>query len=61
MKTYKRETAVAMLLFLAGLFLWGVQSGEAMRAAEFLTLPIFAFAGGAFTLDAVAKQFEVKV
>lgn len=55
-KTYKREVAVAMLLFLGGLFVWGVGEPEAKQAAQFLTLPIFSFAGAAFALDAVFKQ-----
>jgi hypothetical protein len=57
-KTYKREVAVALMLFLMGMFVWGVieDSGKAMQVAEFLTLPIFTFLGGAFALDAVFKQ-----
>lgn len=55
-KTYKREVAVALLVVLLGLFGWGVFDPEAMQAAEFLTLPIFTFAGGAFALDATLKK-----
>ena len=55
-KTFKRETAVCMLAFLAGFFIWGVWVETAREAARFLTLPIFTFAGGAFGLDAWAKQ-----
>jgi hypothetical protein len=57
-KTYKREAAGVMLLFLAGLFLWGIYdpSSRADETAEFLTLPVFTFAGAAFSLDAVFKQ-----
>jgi len=55
-KTYKREVAISMLMFLGGLFVWGIWTPEAMQAAEFLTLPIFTFAAGAFAIDAVFKQ-----
>lgn len=55
-KTYKREVAVAMLVFLAGMFGWGVYEERAMQAAEYLTLPIFTFVAGAFAMDAVFKQ-----
>jgi hypothetical protein len=55
-KTYKREVALVMLVCLAGLFVWGVYSPQAMQVAEFLTFPIFTFAGGAFALDAAFKQ-----
>lgn len=57
-KTYKREIAGALLVFLLGLFLWGIfdPTGRVTDAAEFLTLPIFTFAGGAFAMDAVFKQ-----
>lgn len=56
MKTYKREVAGAMLVFLGGLFVWGVWVPEAAQAATYLTLPIFTFAAGAFAIDAVFKQ-----
>ena len=55
-KTYKREVAATMLTALGGLFVWGVWNTEAMQAAEFLTLPIFTFASGAFAIDAIFKQ-----
>jgi len=56
-KTYKRELAVAMLLALSCLFAFGIVSNDrAFDAAKFLTTPIFAFAGGAFALDAKFKQ-----
>lgn len=55
-KTYKREVAGVMLVYLAVAFIWGVSSPEAMEAARFLTLPIFGFAAGAFAIDAVYKQ-----
>lgn len=55
-KTYKREVASVMLVFLGGMFIWGVYSPGAQQAAEFLTLPIFTFVAGAFAIDAVFKQ-----
>jgi len=57
-KTYKRELAVVMLAFLGALFVWGVFDPEAKDSARFLTLPIFTFAGGAFGMDAWAKQLR---
>ena len=56
MKTYKREAAIAMLVFLGALFVTSVFYVEARQAAEFLTTPIFLFAGAAFGVDAYAKQ-----
>ena len=58
MKTYKRETALALFIFLCGLFIWGIWNAQAANAAEFLTLPVFTFAGAAFGLDAYAKQIK---
>lgn len=55
-KTYKREVAVAMLLFLAGMFVWGIYEETAHESAKFLTLPIFGFAGAAYALDWRSKQ-----
>lgn len=55
-KTYKREVAIAMFVFLAGLFVWGVYDAEAKDSARFLTLPIFGFGGAAFALDWRTKQ-----
>jgi len=57
-KTYKRETAWTLMAFLCGLFIWGIWEPEAMRAAEFLTLPIFALLGGALGMDSYAKQIQ---
>ncbi|MDE0590407.1 hypothetical protein OU789_10760 [Halocynthiibacter sp. C4] len=56
-KTYKRETSWAMLLFLAALVVWGPWNPEAKEAARFLSTYIFIFAGGAFGLDAIVKQW----
>lgn len=55
-KTYKREVAGAMLVWLLSMTMWGVWEPQAFRLAEFFTLPIFTFAGGAFAIDAVFKQ-----
>lgn len=57
-KTYKREIATVMVAFLGAFFVWGVFRAEAGEAARYLTLPVFAFAGGAFGLDAMAKQLQ---
>ena len=55
-KTYKREVAMGMLLWLAGMAMWGIWEPEAKQAAEYFTLPIFTFVGGAFAMDAAFKQ-----
>lgn len=55
-KTYKREVSIFMLIWLAGMVIWGIWEPQAYQAAEFFTLPIFTFAGGAFALDAAFKQ-----
>lgn len=55
-KTYKREAAAVMLLFLSVLFVWGVWEPRAAEAAQYLTTPVFLFAGAAFGVDAYAKQ-----
>lgn len=55
-KTYKREIAAAMLVFLAGLLIWGVWEPEAANAAQGVMGYIFAFAGAMFGMDAYAKQ-----
>lgn len=55
-KTYKREVAVFMLTWLAGMTIWGIYEPQAAQAAEFFALPIFTFAGAAFALDAAFKQ-----
>lgn len=59
-KTYKREAGVVMLAALASLFGYGLAAGsaQALDVAEFLTTPVFMFAGGAFGMDAIAKQFK---
>ena len=55
-KTYKREVAMGLLAWLIGMTIWGIWEPQAAQAAEFFTLPIFTFAGGAFAIDAVFKQ-----
>lgn len=56
-KTYKRETAWAMLMFLAGLCVYGLTTGDnqAIEWAKLLSAPIFLFAVAAFGLDVAAK------
>lgn len=55
-KTYKREVAGLMLLFLAGLTVWGVWEPEAKEASRFYSIFIFTFSAGAWGLDSWAKQ-----
>lgn len=57
-KTYKRETALAMLAGVALLCVTGLYAGDdmALEWAKLLVPPVFLFAAGAFGLDAVAKQ-----
>jgi len=56
MKTYKREVAGAMLVFLAVLHVAAIFYGDALQTAEYLTTPIFLFAATAFGVDAYSKQ-----
>lgn len=53
MKTYKREVAVALLIWLA----YVVEVKDA-NIVEILVWPIFAFLGAAFGLDSWAKQLQ---
>jgi hypothetical protein len=55
-KTYKREVAVAMLIFVGAFHVLGMWMPEAIQVAEYLTTPVFIFAGAAFGMDAYAKQ-----
>jgi hypothetical protein len=55
-KTYKREVAIGMLVFLGGLFMGSLHSPDLLGIAEYLTTPIFLFATAAFGVDAYAKQ-----
>lgn len=52
-KTLKREVATVMLLgFFGALFF----HPEGREIAEIIKWPVFLFAGGAFGIDALAKQ-----
>jgi len=55
-KTYKREVALSMLVFLGVLFVASIFKEEVLGIAEYLTTPIFLFATAAFGIDAYAKQ-----
>ena len=55
-KTYKREAAITMLVFLGALFIASLFYKEAEQAAEYLTTPVFLFATAAFGVDAYSKQ-----
>lgn len=57
-KTYKREVAVAMLLYYFGMLTASLWYPEAGKAAEAVKFPAFTFAAGAFALDATAKQLS---
>lgn len=52
-KTYKREVAAALLLAL-GYTVW---TGD-HKMVEILVWPVMTFAGAAFGLDAVVKQYS---
>jgi hypothetical protein len=55
-KTYKRETALGMLVFLACLMIYGIYNEQAFEVGKHLSAPIFLFAAGAFAIDAYSKQ-----
>ena len=57
-KTYKRETAGALLLVYVGLLIGGVWYPEAFNASEALKLQVFTFAALAFGMDAYSKQVK---
>lgn len=57
-KTFKREVAVSMLLVVLGLSIYGSIEPQALESAKVLVWPVFAFASGAFGLDAVVKQIK---
>lgn len=59
-KSWKRETSWGLLIVLFIFFAFGIWNPQAMHAAETLTAPVFLFAGGAFGLDAYAKQIAPK-
>ena len=56
-KTYKREVAAVGLAYWASMNTLGIWFPEALEAAEASKVVIWTFAGGAFALDAGAKQF----
>lgn len=58
MKTYKREIAVALLMYYIVMITVGIWFPAALVAAESIKIPAFTFAAGAFALDAGAKQFN---
>ncbi|AUQ64452.1 hypothetical protein [Phaeobacter inhibens] len=62
MKTYKRETAWALMGCLVGAFIYGHGSEHAavVESAKFMATPVFLFAAGAFGLDAIAKQIVTR-
>lgn len=57
-KTWKRETAAAMLAYYFLMLTLGVWYPGAAEAAEAVKIPTFTFAGGAFALHAGAVQFR---
>lgn len=57
-KTYKREVACVMLAYWAILNTLGMWYPEADTAAEASKIVVWTFAGGAFALDATAKQIQ---
>jgi len=59
-KTYKREVAAVALLYWFTLNTLGVWFPKTLEAAEASKVVIWTFAGGAFALDATAKQFGDK-
>ena len=59
-KTFKRETAGVLLLALAALGGWSVSNPDALPVFEASVLPVILFAMGAFGLDTVAKQINIR-
>ena len=55
-KTYKREVAFLLLVFWGAITVWGVYVEAAMQASQYMAFFVFAFAMGAYGLDAWAKQ-----
>lgn len=55
-KTYKREVASVLLVFVMLLTVWGIWEPAAAEAARSLKVEVFAFAALAFGLDAWRKQ-----
>ncbi|MBO6759257.1 MAG: hypothetical protein JJ902_23240 [Roseibium sp.] len=60
-KTFKRETALVLALFLAGLCLYDIAAGGgtgAFQWAELFSVPIFSLVALAFGADSYAKQWR---
>ena len=60
MKTYKRETAILLLVTFFGLTGWFLYSGDEnyWKVAQFMFMPSVTFAGLAFGMDSYAKQIR---
>jgi len=60
MKTYKRECAGLMLAFVGLIGVYAIMTGsqEAIQVLDALATPVMVFAGGAFGIDAWAKQVK---
>lgn len=56
-KSYKRETAVALLIFVCGMFVWGAgwSNEVATESAKYLSVPVFAFTFGAFGIEGLRQ------
>lgn len=54
MKTYKRESAIAVLLYLAYIGLYG-----RIEALEILAWPLMLYVGAAFGMDWAGKQTDL--
>lgn len=64
-KTYKRETALACLAFIAGLGInavaadvFGYEATNTIAVLGILALPVMAFVAGMFGIDSYAKQIS---
>ena len=61
-KTFKREIAVALMLWLLGIATWVAMTGgtpQAMQVLDLFTLPIGMIFSGAFGLDWITKQTTI--
>lgn len=57
-KSYKREMSGALFAVLFLFFILGIFYPQLTQAAEMLLAPTFVFGGGAFGMDAYAKQIQ---
>lgn len=59
-KTFKRETAVVLLLLWAGMGVFGAVAGDQyfIQVARDMGYPVMGFATAAFGIDAVGKQWK---